>query len=154
MTRSALTNLVCHCCIQSARRISSDGMPLSTPEVKTDMIRMARDARETVKLIQEHVLVGLSSGQEGDGEKRNAILTIAFNDLVHPQSMCHILPQARKAEATKAEKVEASDVERLGTESGGLRRYCCTNIFYTILSWLQVGYGQIGIAPLSARLGS
>ena len=29
-----------------------------------------------------------------------------------------MLPQFRKAEATKAEKVEASDVERLGTESG------------------------------------
>ena len=43
------------------RGIGSDGVLLSTPEVKTDMVKMARDARETVKLVQERVLVGLSS---------------------------------------------------------------------------------------------
>lgn len=52
---------VCHCYIQLVRGISSDGVLLSTPEVKTDMVKMARDARETVKLVQERVLVGLSS---------------------------------------------------------------------------------------------
>ena len=43
------------------RGIGSDGVLLSTPEVKTDMVKMARDARETVKLVQERVLVDLSS---------------------------------------------------------------------------------------------
>ena len=110
---------------------------------------MARDARETVKLVQERVLVGLSSYRaRGWRWEANCQSDNCFH--WSGTSVEYVPHPATISEGWSHESWKGGGFWRRAT---GHRVRLTGYIFRHeyILSWLQVGYGQTGIAPLSTR---
>ena len=110
---------------------------------------MARDARETVKLVQERVLVGLSSYRaRGWRWEANCQSDNCFH--WSGTSVEYVPHPATISEGWSHESWKGGGFWCRAT---GHRVRLTGYIFRHeyILSWLQVGYGQTGIAPLSTR---